>query len=361
MLSIPERRTREHQPGDIGARDQQQDTNGAEERPDGLARRSNDVIQKRRDDNGVADEWRGPLAIQVLGNCREVRGRFARCHAVLEAANEVQDADIGQNVGLPRLARGGQARRQRRPQLRPARVVEARRHDADDFLHLLIEPERAADDGRVAAETPDPCAVAQHHHARPVRHIVFGTQRPSKKRRRSERVEERARHARVRQLDRIAFAVEHGGPCRGANGGRARNGPTGRAKRFDVAIRQLDESFRPRGAHPPPDDEPGWFANGRGVQQDGIHGTENGRRRADGEREGDQHGRGITRRPRKVAYRQLQLADDRHVHDSARVGCSGMSEVTGCVVAGYVGADMWGQPFRVARHARLDCGRGQEA
>ena len=81
------------------------------------------------------------------------------------------------DIGIPLLAGGLELRHERHPQLGATRIVEAVRHHADHRVNAVAEPERPADDGRVAAEPALPGAVAEDGNARAALAIVLRLQR----------------------------------------------------------------------------------------------------------------------------------------------------------------------------------------
>jgi len=91
---------------------------------------------------------------------------------------------------------------ERHPHLR-ARLPERRelkrgRHDTDDHVLLPVQRYRAADDGAVAAETPLPQAVTEHHDLVISGFVLASSKRPTHDRGHAEEIEQIGRHLETR-------------------------------------------------------------------------------------------------------------------------------------------------------------------
>ncbi len=73
-------------------------------------------------------------------------------------------------------------------------IANSRRHHPDDGRWIAVQPDRAPDDARVAAEHPLPEPVADHADAVVVRRILTGDERSTQEWRRSEHAEEIERY-----------------------------------------------------------------------------------------------------------------------------------------------------------------------
>ena len=190
--------------------------------------------------------------------------------------------------------------RKRPPGIRVAhRKRKPARHDADDLVRRLAELNGAADDGGIGAEARLPRRVAEHQHAVARRHAVGLAERAAEHRRGLQRVEEVRRrdgHVRVERLgarrERRA-AVDVG--CELLERPRARAPVLVVRRRHRVARLEVDAIVFPHRHE----------AFGRGIRQrtdqDAVHHAEDGRRRADGEREREEDDGGVGRTPREQA------------------------------------------------------------
>ncbi|MDO8678006.1 MAG: hypothetical protein Q7R30_05510 [Acidobacteriota bacterium] len=162
----------------------------AEQRPHRLPRRSDLVVEKPRDGDVVPG---ARAVLQDLGvGARPFVRRQRRRYAGIEARHQEEQADVAQRIGVGRGRNRGEGRHDRRPQLRKARIVEARRHHADDLIDLIVQPDLAADDRGVAAELLEPRAVTEDDDRRRACDVILGPEHPSEVGCRAHHLEERA-------------------------------------------------------------------------------------------------------------------------------------------------------------------------
>src|SRR6185436_572980 len=123
------------------------------------------------------------IALQLFGKAVEARARLLDRDARPQAADGVKDGGVAGRVRL--------LQPHRPPQLRRRNVDrrEAFRHHADHLMALAVDRDGAADDAWIAAEAALPQAVAEHDHARGVRHVVFLAEPASERRPRAGDVE----------------------------------------------------------------------------------------------------------------------------------------------------------------------------
>src|SRR5207248_2404696 len=96
--------------------------------------------------------------------------------------------------------------RHRRPHLRVLRKLETRWHHADNRLAITLDADRAADDGGVATEAIAPEIVGDDHDGTPARLFIAGAERAAELWSHAERVEERHRHVRGLETQRLTGA-----------------------------------------------------------------------------------------------------------------------------------------------------------
>ena len=106
-----------------------------------------------------------------------------------------------------------------RPQRGAIGIIDARRHDADDRVRLVVETNRLADDVRSSAETSFPETVAQNGDPRRARALVARLEAAADRRRDAEHVEEiRVDHRAADALrpiarrQRVRFVPQGGHP-----------------------------------------------------------------------------------------------------------------------------------------------------
>jgi hypothetical protein len=194
---------------------------------------------------------------------------------------------------------------QRRPGVgrRQQDVLEVARHDADDRVAVAVERDWPADDREICGEATLPEPVAQHHDLGPVDTIVDRLEIPAERRRHAEHAEvARADHLTVEPL-RLG-RPGHGRLPRPHDGRRhERSPPFGRLEERAVAHLapcKID-ILVPHHHH----------AVGSGIRQrlkeHRLYGAEDGRARADAERESEDANGGQTRRLRELPQREANV------------------------------------------------------
>ena len=188
------------------------------------------------------------------------------------------------------------------------REAEAARHDPDDLVAPVVEPERAAEDLRVAAELAHPEGVAQDRHPVAPRDLLLGAERPPERGRDAEDLEELRRDHLHRERARLAGVARESAVGRrtvavhrhpGEDGVRVAPGAevVRREGRHLVGHRQA------RTALPDPD-EPLRLGVGGRLQQHPVHRGEDGRGGPDADRQREADDRD-ERRPLRETLRRL--------------------------------------------------------
>jgi hypothetical protein len=170
--------------GHVGARDQQHETDGAEQHHEPSTRVTDDVILKGHHPGASTGFPFRKLRIQ--GTCDSLHG-----HVGLPHANAgFQSAKHDPVVAVSRVSRIVRpAKRERNVQVRGLgirdRILEARRHDADDFPGLFVEVNVFAEHVS-GAEFSTPESIAEDHDVIASLDFVVGREQPPETRRRSE-------------------------------------------------------------------------------------------------------------------------------------------------------------------------------
>ena len=187
-------------------------------------------------------------------------------------------------------------RRDRAPDLRALRIVERRRHHADDLVRLIVEPHVPADDGRIGAEPRAHSAVADHDDRRARRAVVVGPNR-------APEVAARRRSPRRRCRTRRSLAASPASPSpsstavhvrrpdrRDATRRRACASPMSWMSRYDSSMtRMLSAALVPQ-----PTTRLSGIADRHRLQQHRIHGAEDRGAGADRQRERRDRGERVT-------------------------------------------------------------------
>src|SRR6185295_12477998 len=92
----------------------------------------------------------------------------------------------------------------RRPEFDVSREVEGCRHHPDDFEAPAIEPQSFSDQRRIAAETPLPQPVTEHHYLIAARLFVLEQKRTADRRVDPQRLKEVSRGCLALQPLRVA-------------------------------------------------------------------------------------------------------------------------------------------------------------
>ena len=166
-------------------------------------------------------------------------------------------------------------------------VVKRLRHDADDHVRAVVEANGASDHGRIGREALHEEAVTQHDDAVAARAVLVGAQHATVQRRHAEQLEEPARdpagqHALgLRPVGDVQVGVVDGGQVREHVG--RRGAPVDEVAHRDIAgliAPELGDKRDPLG-----------FGKRQRPQHDRVDHAEDGRGRADAQRDG-QHGGG---------------------------------------------------------------------
>ena len=192
-LALPRFRAREEKIGHVGAGDEQQEADRAEEEPDRAADGTDDLFPQREDD-GVELHRLGiePPARPRLRDGVQVVARLRDRSARLEPARRVKSViSVVRARAVPPIRRPQRARRRI---LEIGRQHEVRGHDPDDLVRRAVDLDRAAEDRRVAGIPPLPEAVAEDRDLRPVRDVLLRREDTSPDRRHAEDGEQVRRH-----------------------------------------------------------------------------------------------------------------------------------------------------------------------
>ena len=216
-----------------------------------------------------------------------------RIEARPQTADDVEHADGVERREVRLRTAARENRHGRLPELRAVRKVEPARHDADDAHGRAVEPQRLADDRRIAAESADPRAVVQHDHRLRVRHVVRGLEAAAEQRPHAEGLEEIRGGAGERQPGGLAASLEHGVPDVGADERAVRERLAGRAPLAEVAIGHLDHGLTGDLVGLPGDDGAAGFGERQRAQQHGVDGAEDRAVRANRERQRHDDRRGV--------------------------------------------------------------------
>ena len=152
---------------DVGARDQQHEPDGTKEGEQGGPRVAHDItVQPGHPDLQVLSLVERVDFAQARGDCVHLLLRLFQCDAVTQPRDDRQPGPVPREVGDVggQHAPGIDVRRHRR--VRRQIDPERRRQDTHHDRAPAIQLDRAADHIRIAAESPLPQPVAQHHLAR---------------------------------------------------------------------------------------------------------------------------------------------------------------------------------------------------
>ena len=140
----PPHRARQEQVGDIGASDQQDESDDAEQYHEGLAHRPGRKLAKRNQKHIVA-RGDGILLVQARNDGVDIALRLRERDAVLEAADDVQIVGfaVGADISLP-VGKGAENFRDNVNRIDPdlnvrAAVAQVGGQDADDLHGLVVE------------------------------------------------------------------------------------------------------------------------------------------------------------------------------------------------------------------------------
>ena len=187
-------RLRQHQVRDVGARNQEQQADGAEHDPQVLSDAAwEGLFEGQQADTPVVREHGGLALLQVRDNRPEISRRVCLADIRLQPSEQVHVSHALDDLTT--------AQDDRKIDI-SASPHEAFRHDADDGAELTVQPEAAADDRAVAAELTLPESITKHGDWRRTRGDIVRPKGPSDER----------RHAH--DLERIRRAVIASEPLR---------------------------------------------------------------------------------------------------------------------------------------------------
>ena len=202
---------REQQVGDVGAGDQQDEADGAEQHQQRTADVADDLLVQRHDAERQAAIGR----IDVRKVAPQPGGDGV--HLGLRGGGAGAGLELGENVVVLAGADGGSVRRERQrqedlavlgdPKRRHhlARQRESFGQHADDLERLSVERHRPSDDRWILPITPRPGAVVEDRRSRPARCVVSGFEEPAVQRPRAEHRQQVRGHAD--RPDAFRFAV----------------------------------------------------------------------------------------------------------------------------------------------------------
>ena len=194
-LALSRDAARQREIGEVGAADQQQEA----------SRR--DQQQKDRSGLGVDQSlgvWlhhdapalvRGrEVVFDALADRVHVGARLRKRDAVFQPGKRNHPMEVARHVR--------RLERQRPPELHRCAVERARRRqDADDRVRLVVEKDRAVDDGRIRAELGDPHAVTDDRHLVFAQLVLTGKKRPAQCRFGAKHLEVARGHQAASELD----------------------------------------------------------------------------------------------------------------------------------------------------------------
>ena len=173
-LALADGRAHQQQVGDVGARDQQDEGDRAQQHPQRRSDVADDDLLHRRDAEAAlaAQRVRKRLA-ELLRGLLQLRGGGGERDARFQAAGGQEEMALHHAVRIDL---------KRQPDIRRARRrldgfgIERAQH-ADHFVRLAVERQLAADDRRVAAEAALPEPFAQDDDVAAVRQVFRRRQR----------------------------------------------------------------------------------------------------------------------------------------------------------------------------------------
>ena len=154
-LALARGRACEQQVGDVRARDEQHEADGAQQQQQRGPRVFDDVAVQRGDRELEVSVVLRVRLLEAFRDVLNVSRRGVTAHAVLHAADHVEEPRAAV-VYAERLIVG-----EWHPELALGRVRQRRRHHADDRVGDAVQPDRLPDDVRVPAEALHPEAVTE--------------------------------------------------------------------------------------------------------------------------------------------------------------------------------------------------------
>ena len=178
-LFLSRERARQQEVCDVGARDQQDESDRAHQDEKRPAHAADNLIEKRHD----AERQSSVRRVDV----REVAAqpRRDRVHLGLRARSRYAGPKLRDDVVVFVVACGRRRRRKRERQENLAvfgdaerrqhfaRQCEALGQDADELIELAVQRDFSADDAWIATVTPHPGAVCQHGRRRGARRVFI--------------------------------------------------------------------------------------------------------------------------------------------------------------------------------------------
>ena len=284
---------REQQVCDVGARDQQDEDDGTAQQP----QRRTDVpgehlLERRRGELFPGPERHGKNAAEFPCGVVDLERGGPRRRRGPEPRGDVDGVRVIAAEGI---------RLQRQPEVRRRIGDEAPRHDADHFVCVAAERQRAPDDVRVAGEAALPHPGTDDRHVRPVRTVFVARERPAERQRRAEHGEVAARYVhRVDVLGQVAAEEVRAGIARLIRGDRLEGG------RLVAPQDELRDRGQPRRADARRGhelEEAIGLRIGERPQQHGVDDGEDRGVRADADGEHGERGQRESRRPPQHAAR----------------------------------------------------------
>jgi hypothetical protein len=178
-----------------------------------------------------------------------------------------------------------------RPDIVVAGEADAGSENAHHRERLVVEPEGAADYGRVPPEATAPEVVAQDRHRLGARHAVGLSEDPAERGRTPQHFEEVPRDERVGDPDRVRRIVVQRPPP-GAHGGQVLEASTRLAEVAEVEGRERSQRAVSTGGEHAHQLQAGGLSEGKGREQYAVHHRENPRRATDSQGEGQRRGKG---------------------------------------------------------------------
>ena len=295
----------EHQVREVGARDRQQERHRGHQHPERLAEAARQLLAIGHHQHAaLARVAVGELLLQAPGDPVELGGDLPGARARAETDDHADEARRLAFVP-PRILVGCERDRE----LDVAHGEgELRAHHAHHGEGFAVQGDRTPDQGRVAAESPLPEPVRQHHDLLVPRDVVRGAERPAERRGDAERVEEVGGDAQAGQPLRRALALA---PQDAAPVGEA-------GDRFEAAalvavvaeLREREGEALARGVARVDPGEPLGRGERERLQQHGVHDAEQRRIGADPERQRDEREQREPGRVRQPSKRVTQVLDE---------------------------------------------------
>ena len=316
-LRAPRRAAREQQVGHVGAGDQQDQADGAEQQDQRRASVLDDVVLQRDDPN---PHLRGGVLGELLAELRRdsihLRLGLGQRHVAPDPAEHGEEGEVPRRgLLVVELDRREELRVGHEEPLGGQVQPEARWQDPDHLVGDAVYLDRASHQAGVAAVAAEPEPVAEHHHVRPAGHLFIGCEGAPQHRLHAEQREEvGGDRGEVHPL-RLAIAGEVPPQVRHARPARRREGLEGLAAELVVAEipgRDRGEGLRPDPEVVPDHDQtPGVRVRQR-PEQHAIHHREDRRGCADAERQGGDRDRGPPRARAQRAPGVPEVARDGH-------------------------------------------------